>query len=110
MRHGCSQSPIFRTSNHSAKLAICFVTVAFVSNGVANAQSSDSAPWAKHDFLPPDIIRFTIKSAQSVAYVPVRRAVKSDPTLSFISADEPVVQAGFPPLPRHSRLNSHSDR
>ncbi|MDR3612746.1 MAG: hypothetical protein P4L53_04215 [Candidatus Obscuribacterales bacterium] len=110
MRHVCNRSPKFRSSNHSAKLAICSVTVAFISNGVANAQPSDSPPRAKHHFLPPDLIMLGPgESALSAGYAPVSktpvsRTVKRDPTLSFISADEPIVQAGFPPLPRRADM------
>jgi hypothetical protein len=48
----------------------------------------------------------TSTPAQTVCYVPVPRVAKPDPTLSYIAADEPIHQAGFPPLPDRADLTN----
>jgi hypothetical protein len=53
---------------------------------------------------PPDIRWLKERTVQRLAYVPISKAVKADPTLSYIAADEPIVPAGFPPLPNNAEL------
>lgn len=96
------------------------MVVAFGAVGAAHAQSSSLPPTNMGKFVhqpgdnqysnqtqserhapPPVMVRPTAMpvAVQSVGYVPVPRVAKPDPTLSYIAADEPVVQAGFPPMP-----------
>jgi hypothetical protein len=113
-------------SKHSTMLAIALLVVGVASIEAANAQSSSLPPTNMGKFVhqpgdnqysnstqaerhapPPVMVRPTavmMTPAQSVGYVPVPRVPKPDPTLSYIAADEPVVQAGFPPLPDRADL------
>jgi len=107
-------------------LAIALAVVAFASIGTAHAQSSSLPPTNMGKFVhqpgdnqysnstqaerhappppPPRPTAMMMGPAQSVGYVPVPRVPKPDPTLSYIAADEPIVQAGFPPLPDRADL------
>jgi hypothetical protein len=93
-----------------AVLAITLAASSVALSEMAEAQPSNLAPWEQHHFLPPDIMWKPLPiTYASVSRTQVSRASRPDPTLSFISADEPFVQAGFPPLPRRADLSSSNN-
>ncbi|MDR3614250.1 MAG: hypothetical protein P4L53_11860 [Candidatus Obscuribacterales bacterium] len=126
MRHARNLANTFALSKRSTVLAVACAVVALTSIGAAYAQSSSLPPTNMGKFVhqpgdnqysnstqaerhappppPPRPTAMMMAPAQSVGYVPVPRVPKPDPTLSYIAADEPVVQAGFPPLPDRADL------
>jgi hypothetical protein len=126
VRHARNLTNIFALSKHPTMLATALVVVAIASIGAVYAQSSSLPATNMGKFVhqpgdnqysdrtqserhappppPPRPTAMMMAPAQSVGYVPVPRVPKPDPTLSYIAADEPVVQAGFPPLPDRADL------
>jgi hypothetical protein len=126
VRHARNLANIFAISKRPTVLAVASAVVSLTSMGAVYAQSSSLPPTNMGKFVhqpgdnqysnntqaerhappppPPRPTAMMMAPAQSVGYVPVPRVPKPDPTLSYIAADEPVVQAGFPPLPDRADL------
>jgi hypothetical protein len=126
LRHTAKPTKPSTLSKHAVLLAIAFPLVAVSSINTVNAQSSslpatnmgkfvhqpgdnqysDRTQADRHSSPPPIISPTAVTSApaQTVCYIPVPRAPKPDPTLSYIAADEPIHQVGFPPLPDRADL------
>ncbi|MDR3612747.1 MAG: hypothetical protein P4L53_04220 [Candidatus Obscuribacterales bacterium] len=126
MRHADKPTKPSMLSKPALLLAIAFPLVAVSSTNTVNAQSSSlpatnmgkfvhqpgdnqysNRTQAERHLSPSAIVSPTTATsnpAQKVCYVPVPRIAKPDPTLSYIAADEPIHQAGFPPLPDRADL------
>lgn len=113
---------------HASLLAICAALAASTYAIAANAQSAGLPPTNMGKFVhqpgdnqysqgtqaerhPPTPV--FVPRPQAAAggnggggggYVPTPRVPRADPTLESIAADEPVVVAGFPPLPDRADL------
>jgi hypothetical protein len=112
MNHASHRSKSYFRLKHQTVLAIVFSAVFVSTVELAKAQPASLAPWKPH-LMPPDIWldSATRPTAQTtpVSNSPALRTPRHDPSLIFISADEPVVLEGFPPLPRHADF-SPSDK
>ena len=99
----------------SQKITVTLFVASLVSTSAMSAQTLNKKPWQTH-FMPPDLCRFSIESKfkssnfeeplvfsnKVTVFSTGNTSIngKPDPTLHFISADEPFVLPGAPPLPR----------